>query len=390
MKNLVLIGGGHSHSIVLRLLGINPFPGIKLTLITDTLFAPYSGMLPGHLNGKYSFSECHIDLQALAQFAQAQLILDQAIGLDLQQNKVFCRNHAPINFDWLSIDIGSTPATNHIPGAQEYAIAAKPVPQFLAVWQQLIQQTQLSPQPISLGIVGGGAGGVELALNLQKPLQNLVGVANVSIHLFHRQPALMNSYHPAAQQRFQQLLVDRGINLHLNETVIEITNQEHLQQIHCQSGLTIVCQHIIWVTQAAAPQWISQSGLATDEQGFILIQDTLQSLTYPHIFATGDIATMPQYPRPKAGVFAVRQGHPLYQNLQRITSGQKLRPFHPQQNYLSLIGLGDAPGKTLTDRQAIAIWGNICTKPARLLWWWKNWIDRRFMTQFHQLPQPHA
>jgi selenide, water dikinase len=372
MKTLVLIGGGHSHAIALRLLGQQPLPDVRLILISDVTHAPYSGMLPGHLAGFYSFTECHIDLRSLADFAHAEFILDAAIGLDLQTNQVLCRQHEPIDFDWLSIDIGSTPAVMDILGVPEYAIAAKPVPQFLAAWQQFVQQE--FKRPMSLGIVGGGAGGIELALTLQVQLQRLC-VAGVTVHLFHRQPELMNSYTDVVRCKFKRLLIDRGIKLHLNEAVVAIKpNGGLLKLVRCRSGLSIPCDQVIWVTQAAAPAWIRQSGLSTDKQGFILIKDTLQSFSHPHIFATGDIATMASNPRPKAGVFAVRQGQPLFANLQRLSKGQSLQSYLPQQRHLSLIGLGN--------QQAIAAWGNLCTRPSRLLWWWKDRIDRRFMSQF--------
>jgi selenide, water dikinase len=372
MKTLVLIGGGHSHAIALRLLRIQPLPDVRLILISDVTHAPYSGMLPGHLGGFYSFAECHIDLRALASFAQAEFVLDAAIDLDLQTNQVLCRQHQPIDFDWLSIDIGSIPAIMDIPGAQEYAIAAKPVPQFLAAWQQFMEQK--FDRSISVGIVGGGAGGVELALTLQMQLQRIYPVG-ATVHLFHRQLELMNSYADVVRNRFTGLLIDRGIKLHLSEAVELIKPiEDSLKLVRCRSGLSIPCDRVIWVTQAAAPDWIRQSGLNTDDRGFILIKDTLQSLSHPHVFATGDIATMPEQPRPKAGVFAVRQGQPLFANLQRITTGQPLQSFLPQQRYLSLIGLGN--------QQAIGTWGNICTRPSRLLWCWKDRIDRRFMSQF--------
>jgi selenide, water dikinase len=372
MKNLVLIGGGHSHAIALRLLGLQPLPNVRLILVSDVTHAPYSGMLPGYLGGFYSFADCHIDLLALAHFAQAEFVLDTAIELDLKNNRVLCRQHKPIDFDWLSIDIGSTPATINILGVQEYAITAKPVPQFLTAWQQFIDQK--FDRSISVGIVGGGAGGVELALTLQIQLQQLCP-AGVTIHLFHRRSELMNSYDNVVRRRFKEVLIDRGIKLHLNEAVESIEPRENsLKLVRCQSGLSRRCDRVIWVTQAAAPAWIRQSELSTDEQGFILIQDTLQSLAHPHIFATGDIATMQQQHRPKAGVFAVRQGQPLFANLRHITTGQSLQSFLPQQRYLSLIGLGN--------QRAIATWGNICTRPSRLLWWWKDRIDRRFMSQF--------
>ena len=393
MKDLVLIGGGHSHAIVLKMFGINPVPGVRLTLITPNSDTPYSGMLPGHIAGFYSHDECHIDLRKLANFAQAQLYIDQAVGLDLKNHQVICANRPPVTFDILSIDIGSTPATISVLGATEYAIAAKPVPKLLQHWYQLLETVRKNPQqPLSIGIVGGGAGGVELALSMQTHLQGILQqyqqpIQNLQVHLFQRHEKLLPNYHQSVQDKFQQILIKRGINLHLGETVCEVaplysnnnsslTNREtpEIFNLKCESGLLVECHKIFWVTQASAPQWLKTTGLATDESGFILVEDTLQSQTHPEVFAAGDIATMVNHPRPKAGVFAVRQGKPLFENLQRTLLGQPLKPYIPQRQYLSLIGTGD--------KRAIASKGALTSPPHQLFWCWKDWIDRRFMQQF--------
>ena len=377
MQNLVLLGGGHSHAIALKFLGLNP--QIRLILISDVLEAPYSGMLPGHIAGFYSHQECHINLSKLADFAKADLIHDRAVGLDLKNQLVICQNHAPISFDWLSIDIGSTPAANLISGA-EHTIPVKPVPQFLEAWQSFLDQSINSDRPIKIGIVGGGAGGVELALTMQAR-------TGYEIHLWHRQATLMSGFDPNIGQRFAQLLHDRGINLHLNQTVNAVTpysSQNSSQKIiHCDSGLNLTCDRIFWVTNATAPDWIKNSGLQTDCHGFIEIDRTLRSLSHPQVFATGDIATIKNDPRPKAGVFAVRQGKPLAKNLRLTIKNQPLVPFYPQKQYLSLIGTGDS--------RAIALWGKFylgAPNPiSRLLWIWKDHIDRKFMQQFKILDQ---
>lgn len=369
--DLVLIGGGHSHAIALKLFAMNPIARVRLTLISDTSHTPYSGMLPGHVAGFYSFDETHIDLRRLAKFAQAQFYLDKAVGLDLVNNRVICENHPPVAFDYLSIDIGSTPAKNAIPGASKYAIAAKPVTQFLAAWNRILETIKThSEQPISLGIVGGGAGGVELALNMQAHLDN---IKNLTIHLFHRNPYLLPNHNRRVSQQLKKILLNRGIKLHLQETVREILPNK----IVCDSGLIVECDDTFWVTHASAPDWIKASGIATDAQGFILVKDTLQSISHPHIFAAGDIATLQNHSRPKAGVFAVRQGKPLFENLQRIILGKKLKSYVPQKWYLSLIGTGD--------KSAIASWGFLGFKSS-LLWRWKDNIDRQFMSRFHNLP----
>ncbi|MEB3182410.1 MAG: FAD-dependent oxidoreductase [Nostocaceae cyanobacterium] len=389
IKDLVLIGGGHSHAIVLKMFGMKPLPGVRLTLITDASDTPYSGMLPGHIAGLYTRAECHINLRQLTKFAQAKLYIDKVVGLDLRNNKIFCQNYPPVRFDILSIDIGSTPATISVPGAADYAIPAKPVAKLLAKWDEFTRDftakfsPDVTPQPPSLlekrsiiAIVGGGAGGVELALSIQAHLQRILGDCrdNLEIHLFQREPQLMPKSNPTARRLFQTILTQCGIQLHLNETVCKVEPQ----QVICESGLKLTTDAIFWVTQASAPQWLGKAGLETDEDGFVKVNNYLQSISHPLVFAAGDIAAMVNYQLPKAGVFAVRQGKPLFNNLQRIILGKPLESYKPQKDYLSLIGTGDG--------SAIAVRGCFTSPPSKLLWYWKDWIDRRFMERFSNLP----
>ncbi|HEY9631939.1 MAG TPA: selenide, water dikinase SelD [Coleofasciculaceae cyanobacterium] len=380
VKDLVLVGGGHTHAIALRMFGMKPLPGVRLTLITDTSHTPYSGMLPGHVAGFYNFDECHIDLRRLAGFAQTQLYLDSAIGLDLENSKVICANHPPVSFDYLSIDIGSTSAKLSIQGAEDYAIPAKPVPEFLKAWNNLLEVVTHNPKKsISLAIVGGGAGGVELAMNMQSRLHHVFknaeqSIDNLKINLIHRGAELLPTYNHWVSRRLQEILLERGIGVYCSQSVCEVLPDK----VICESGLVVECDYVFWVTQASASPWIQQSGLKTDSEGFVLVSDTLQSISHPHIFAVGDIATMINHPRPKAGVFAVRQGKPLFQNLRRILLEKPLQTYKPQKLYLSLIGTGD--------QEAIASWGALGWQ-SPLLWRWKDYIDRKFMHRFSNLPK---
>ena len=379
IKDLVLIGGGHSHAIALKMFGMNPLPGVRITLITASGDTPYSGMLPGHMAGFYTRDECHIDLRKLANFAQAQLYIDCVNDIDLKNNRIICANRPDVSFDLLSIDIGSTPATISVPGATKYAIPAKPVGNLLHHWYELVEkvkENKKNPQKaVNIGIVGGGAGGVELALSMQGNLQQYH--PNLEIHLFGRDYQLMPGSNPLLGNLLRQTLIERGIVLHLGETVCEVAREDCIQvsNVVCESGLKVECNYIFWVTQASAPKWLGLTGITTDERGFILVNDNLQSLSHPQIFAAGDIATIKNHPRAKAGVFAVRQGKPLFENLQCSLLGKSLKKYVPQKDYLSLIGTGDG--------MAIATRGYLTLPPSKLLWQWKDYIDRKFMEKFN-------
>jgi pyridine nucleotide-disulfide oxidoreductase family protein len=369
-QKLVLIGGGHAHAIALKQWGLNPLPELDLTLISDVEQTPYSGMLPGHVAGFYSYDETHIDLRGLAQFSGAEFISDRAIGIDLESNQVICAS-GQFKFDYLSLDIGSIPQSLAVPGAKEYAVPAKPVPDFLDAWYKLKQLAASNPeQPLSIAIVGGGAGGVELALNMHTCLKGILKGRNTpEIRLIHRGRQLLSGHNDWVSNQLTKIIRQRGIKLYLQQDVREV----FADRLICSSGLEIKASHIFWVTQATAPSWLQESELKTDDQGFILVADTLQSISHPHIFAAGDIATMINYQRPKAGVFAVRQGQPLFNNWQNMLTQQPLQDYIPQDKYLALIGTGDY--------KAIASWGSFGWRAA-FFWWLKDYIDRKFMNRF--------
>lgn len=378
--DLVLIGGGHAHAIALRMFGMKPLPGVRLTLVTEVSETAYSGMLPGRVAGFYADGDCHINLSGLAEFAQAQLYLDRVVGLDLAAKQILCANRPPVAFDVVSIDIGSTP-TLPMPLATVGAmVPAKPVPQFLHRWDQWVAQVKAEPgRSRRLAIVGGGAGGVELALNMQRQLHAILAAARqplstIEIHLIHRGDQVLPRHNVWVRDRFRQILHQRQIRVHWNEEV-ETVNQH---QIRCRSGLELVFDFGAWVTQASAPDWLAKAGLATDDKGFVLVNDGLQSCSHPAVFAAGDIATMGDHPCPKAGVFAVRQAKPLVNNLRRYLQGRSLRPYRPQKRYLSLIGTGQQEAVASWDR-----WG----WQSGWLWRWKEHIDRQFIARLNELPE---
>ena len=173
-QDLVLVGGGHAHVHVLKSFGMRPVPGVRVTFVTRGVETPYSGMLPGYVAGHYSLDECHIDLGRLARFAGARRIRDEAIGLNRADCVLLCDAHPPIRYDVLSIDIGSAPRSDDVPGAAEHAIAVKPIDRFAARWEALLARTREMPR-LRLAVVGGGAGGVELALSAQHRLAGLRG-----------------------------------------------------------------------------------------------------------------------------------------------------------------------------------------------------------------------
>ena len=378
LKDLVLVGGGHSHVIVLRRLGMRPIPGVRVTVIARDLHAPYSGMLPGLIAGLYDFDDVHIDLGPLARFAGARLFHAEAVGLDPDKRTVLCRKRPPVPYDVLSIDTGIAPRLD-VDGAVEHAVPVKPIGGLVARWERLAHRVRESPRKLRVAVVGAGAAGVELTLSMQHALSTRAraeaGRFQVpEFHLFGAAPTVLPTHNRGVQRRFGRVLAERGVHLHLATRVARVD----VGRLEAVAGESFEVDEVVWATAAAPPPWPAASGLAVDGAGFVAVDATLQSTSHRGVFAAGDVAAVLDHPREKAGVFAVRQGRPLAANLRRALLGKRLRPFHPQRRFLSLVSTGD--------RHAVASRGRWSAEGA-WVWRWKDWIDRRFMRRFAELPE---
>ncbi len=383
VKDLVLVGGGHSHVAVLKRFGMQPMPGVRLTLISKDVATPYSGMIPGYIAGHYTFDEAHIDLRRLCQFAGAAFYHDAVTGLDLAERRVVCASRPSVGFDLLSLNIGSTPRTRDIPGALDHALPIKPIDRFLEGWADVLARAHQSGHgPLRIAVVGGGAGGVELTLAARHRLLALMArqdrlATPLEFHLLIDASEVLPTHNARVRARFTRLLAERGVRVHLNHRVVEVK----AGQVICQPGTAVACDVVLLTTNASAPVWVGESGLRTDEGGFLAVNDGLQSVSHPFVFGAGDVAAVLNHPRPKSGVFAVRQGAPLAENLRRALAGQPLRAFRPQRKFLSLISTGG--------QCAVASRGGWALEGA-WVWRMKNWIDRRWMRQYQELPAMEA
>ncbi len=377
-RDIVLVGGGHSHVGVLKRFAMRPEPGVRLTLICTDVHTPYSGMLPGYVAGHYGYDDVHIDLSRLAVFAGARLYRDEVIGLDRAASRVLCRNRPPVPYDRLSINIGSTPQLGGVAGADQHVVAVKPIHQFNQRWLALLARVQQHTHgALRVAVVGAGAGGVELLLAMQfrlrRELANLGrDPALLQFHLFSAGDSILPTHNTWVRQRFARVLAERGVTVHLQAEVTRVETD----QLQCASGEVVLADETIWVTQAGGAPWLKATGLALDADGFLIVNDCLQSISDPHVFAAGDIAAMQNHALPKAGVFAVRQGRPLADNLRLAVQMRPLKPYHPQSRWLALISTGD--------QTAVASRG-VLGFSGQWVWRWKDWIDRRFMRKFSDL-----
>ena len=368
-KDVVLVGGGHAHALLILKWAMQPIPGVRLTLVSPDPHTPYSGMLPGLIAGHYNFDEMHIDLVRLCHAANVRFLCASMTGLDPANKHLSLAGRPALDFDVLSINTGSTP-NQKIPGVTEFTIPVKPISGFWKHWLSLREQIA-TEKKLGIAVVGGGAGSVEAVLAMAWACRNS-GEGDACFQLVTSAESILPGYPRKVRRAAETACRQLGIEL-LTQRCVTAVQQDSLV---FAEGESLLFDKVFWCIDAGAPDWTVQSGLDCTDEGFIRVNACLQSVSHELIFAAGDIAHMTASPRPKAGVYAVRQAPYLYDNICALLLEKPLTPFRPQDKFLSLLSLGS---KTATGNRG---W---LSGTGEWLWRWKDHIDRKFMGRFEAL-----
>jgi selenide,water dikinase len=369
-RHLVLVGGGHSHVQVLRRFVMQP-PPLRVTLVVDDPVAIYSGMVPGFVAGQYAAAELEIDVVPLARRAGAEVVLAPATGVDPAARTIAIADRAPLAYDLASFDIGSTVVGLDLPGVRELAVPTRPIARLVRETEALVSRVTGLPGPPRVVVVGGGAGGVELAFTLEARLRR--DGATPRVTLVHAGERLLEGFARGLGERATRHAAAREIEVRLDTRVVSAT----AGRVLLEDGTELACDALVWVAGATSHGLFRGSGLGTDRRGFARVRRTLQVEGHDTLFAVGDCATLVDHPETaKAGVYAVRQGPYLTHNLLAAAAGRPLREYRPQRDFLTLLNLGD--GVALG-----AKWG--CSFEGRWAMRLKDRIDRSFMRRFQVL-----
>lgn len=367
-RDVVLWGVGHTNAHILRMWREQPLSETRLTCVSNFTEATYSGMLPGVLAGQYPSERMQIDLVRLCAAARARLIVGHVTGIDLAEQRLRFDDRPAIPFDVLSIGIGSQPSFQNVMQIDESVIPIKPMQTFVARFEQRLRQLdQRSPKHVV--VVGAGAGGVEITLCMMARLRAVLGSTPFEITLINASDRLLGNVTDKTAELIRRELVSRGVRLILGRRVTNVA----CGTLTLDNGDEISADLIVWATGAEGPAVLGQLGLPTDDRGFLLTRPTLQTIGHAVIFAVGDAGTLQPEPTPKAGVYAVRQGPVLWDNIGRLLRSEPLREYQPQAKFLKLLNLGD--GRAVGEFHG---W----TFSGRWVWKWKDHIDSKFMRMF--------
>lgn len=317
-------------------------------------------MVPGWLAGLYNQEQLLIDLAPLAERAGAVLVIADVVGLDPVRQTLRLSSGVKIDFDLLSLATGGE-IESEFASFGKGLLPIRPMESFLDRWSAML----VSGPKLDLGVIGGGAAGVELVLAVDQALRNRSQRGDVA--LLTTAQDFLSGHNPKVRALALAELAKRDITVHFSRAKavgggLVLSNGKELR-FDC----------VIAATGSRAPAWLARSGLACNAQGFVAVGADMRSVSHPAIFAAGDIIDRADRKLARSGVHAVKAGPTLAANLRAAASGGRLAEYQPSGRTLYLLATGD--------RRAIASWGRFATS-GRLAWWVKDQIDRRFVAQY--------
>ncbi|WP_111640303.1 FAD-dependent oxidoreductase [Marinimicrobium alkaliphilum] len=360
-QRIVLAGAGHAHLEVLKALAERPLADAHIVLINPSRYVTYSGRVPGWMAGHYDLAQCRIDLLPLVRAAGVELLEQPVAGMDADRDCVACPGIPPIEYDWLSLNVGGETDVSWFEAAEPLLLPVRPLAEFAERWQTLLAQAERE-RAFRLRVVGAGAAGVELALAAQHRLCSLG--SGVAVSLITSAQGLLPGHGGMAVRALERELRARKIALVRGPAAGTESG------VLLPTGESLPADGIILATGRRPPCWLSLSRLALDEEDHVQVDAQQRSLSHANVFAVGDICQRVDRPLAHSGVHAVMGGKVLAHNLRAAAQGGAYRPYRPKPRSLYLLGLGD--------QRALASWGPLAAR-GRWAWRWKQRIDERYM-----------
>jgi selenide,water dikinase len=302
--------------------------GHEVTLVNSGRFLYYSGMVPEYLGGVYRAEDVRIDLQALCTAANVRFVDAPATALDARRQRIQAGG-TWLPYDLAALDIGAVP-----PGRPHAAIPTKPLHGLQALDASMQAVFHDARTTRHLLMVGAGAAGVELSLNLSARLHRAGKASQMKLTIVDQAERVLPRFPVGASRYVARLLRQRGVRLHLGTTVSPPQPDEGALRVALSGPAEdLVVDDVVWATGAAAPPLLQESDLPCTANGFVRVDRQLRVHGHPALFAAGDCAKVDGYADlARIGVHAVKQGPVLRDNIThalRDRAGTARKTFKP-------------------------------------------------------------
>lgn len=376
--HILLVGGGHAMLPTLQRARAWVAQGTAVTLVDEHPYLYYSGMTPEYVGGVYDRREVRIDLAALCSESHVDFLEERAERLDPTRRLLVTSEGRELGYDLVAFDVG---ARN--PGVKADVLPTRPLHYIERLHRRVRTAADGDDAPLRMVVAGGGAAGVEIALNVTGRFAAQDRLPRLALHVVEMADRILPHFPPAMSSYASSLLERRGVTTHLHSKISTVSRDA----VTLRNGSTLSCDLVVWATGSIGPPLFREAGLPCDRNGFLRVQPTLQSPAHPCVFAAGDCATVERHEElEKVGVHAVKQGKTLRDNLDAAITRVRDGEFPDPEKLAAFTPYPAAPLILSTGAQE-ALWtvGSYWFR-GKIFLRLKHFLDQRWMRKYNPDP----
>jgi NADH dehydrogenase FAD-containing subunit len=351
-RHLVILGGGHASLPLIKMGQHWEKKNLSITLVSAENYLVYSGALPQYLGGFYSWEETAVNLKQLCIRYGAEFIRARAEAVEGSRQKILLEDGRELTYDYLVINVGARTAAR-VQLADVYTV--KPMSALLPLKEQLV-----SGRCRRLLILGGGAAGTEIALNLSHPHCKY----RPEITLIEKRKRLLHGFPRMASDTAERILESRGVE-------IQTETDSGIDKFELFDGIILATGN--------EPESVNiEHSYPTGTGNRILTDSRLLVKGEIRVFAAGDTADVDGKGYAPIGVHAVKQGKTLRSNIINLLENKPLKAYSPYP--VNPLILSDGPDRALFTAGDLCLSGRT---PAIL----KYLLDMKWLEKYTRRPE---
>jgi NADH dehydrogenase len=317
--------------------------GAQVLLIDRNVYSTFQPLLYQVATGGLNPGDVAFPLRVFASKHGSRFRHGELQSIDAPGRRITLTDGAVLDYDYLVLGIGVSAAYFGVTGAAEHTVGLYTRRDAVVLRDHVLDRLELLDAQgpgkavvpwgkhggsLNFTVVGGGATGVELAGALAE-LRALddafpeVDRADENIRLVEMAPALLAPFHPKLQANALTELRRRGVDVHLNTKIREITED----RVILENGDELPSDVTVWAAGVSGPAGVSQWGLPQGHGGRIEVGPDLRVAGQDRIFATGDISLIEDQPLPQVAQPAIQTGRHAGRQIARLIAGRPTQPF---------------------------------------------------------------
>ncbi|MBY0096953.1 NAD(P)/FAD-dependent oxidoreductase [Mesobacillus maritimus] len=279
MKNLVILGGGYGGMRILQRLLPNDLPeDVTITLIDRVpyhcLKTEYYALAAG------TISDQHVRV-CFPEHPRLKLKYAEITEIQIDKQQVCLQNGETVHYDELIIGLGCEDKYHNVPGAKEYTYSIQSIEKARDTYQRLNNL----PAGSTVGIVGAGLSGVELASELNESRSDL------NIKLFDRSNYILSAF----PERLSIYVANW-----FDTNSVEIINNANITRV--EDGILYnhdepnTVDAVVWTAGIQANKLVRDLPIEKDNMGRAIVTPRHHLPDYENVFVLGDCASLPHAP----------------------------------------------------------------------------------------------